>query len=344
VSYLVGQSALPSWHGGQVYSLSRNLRVRWGGNRLSMPLVPHLGQIKRVLAEKQFDVVHVQVPYSPFMAQPVIHKLQPQTALVGTFHVYPAHKLAIVGSKALKILYGRSLRRFDAQLSVSSAAQAFAKAAYGIDSVVSPNVVDLARFKTAETAERDNRQRIVFLGRLVERKGGQQLLAAFARLRQNHPQVELVIAGDGPQRTQLEKFVKQNKLKKSVRFLGYVSEADKPAILASADIACFPSLYGESFGIVLIEAMASGAGVVLGGNNPGYASVLEDQPQLLVDPKNAADFASRLEKLLSNNTLRQRLHDWQQTAVKKYDVRTVGPQVLAVYRQVIAKRRASRHN
>ncbi len=81
--------------------------------------------------------------------------------------------------------------------------------------------------------------------------------------------------------TDTQNYVEQNNLRSSVKFLGFVNERDKPELLASAAIACFPSLGGESFGIVLIEAMAAGASVVLGGNNPGYTSVLGDRPESL---------------------------------------------------------------
>jgi phosphatidylinositol alpha-mannosyltransferase len=90
--------------------------------------------------------------------------------------------------------------------------------------------------------------------------------------------------------------------------------------------------------------MAAGAGVVLGGNNPGYSSVLGDKPQLLVDPKNPLAFAGKLSELLENKTLRQDLHDWQQQEVKKYDVNSVGKELLAIYQRAIANKNKSRHN
>jgi phosphatidylinositol alpha-mannosyltransferase len=129
-----------------------------------------------------------------------------------------------------------------------------------------------------------------------------------------------------------------------IEFLGYIKEDEKAKLLNSAAIACFPSLYGESFGIVLIEAMAAGSGVVLGGNNPGYISVLEARPKLLVNPKNASEFADRLGELLANNTLAKQLHEWQNKTVKQYDIEVVGPQILEVYNQAIARLSKKRHN
>jgi phosphatidylinositol alpha-mannosyltransferase len=184
----------------------------------------------------------------------------------------------------------------------------------------------------------------VFLGRLVQRKGCEQLIVAFANLSRRIPEAELVIAGTGPQREKLKKLTKASGLEGRISFLGYIDEKDKPGLLASADIACFPSLYGESFGIVLLEAMAAGAGVVLGGDNPGYRSVLGDQPDLLIDPADTDAFTGKLEQLLEDRRLHRRLHKWQSEAVKQYDIEVVGPKVVDLYRSSIAKARKKSHN
>jgi phosphatidyl-myo-inositol alpha-mannosyltransferase len=113
--------------------------------------------------------------------------------------------------------------------------------------------------------------------------------------------------------------------------LGFVSERDKASLLASAELAVFPSLGGESFGIVLIEAMAAGAGVVLGGNNLGYKSVLGSWPSTLFDPRDTPAFSNCLQRFLDDEHLRAKVYAQQQTAVKQYDVHTVGNQVLQLY-------------
>src|SRR5581483_4621761 len=229
VTYLVGNSKIREWKKGRVYSISKNLPVRWGGNRLSISLIPRVRLIKKILDHRKFDVVHVQSPYSPFMAKRVINLLSPEVAVVGTFHVYPANTIAYKSSKALRIIYGRSLLRFDRQISVSSAAQSYAKDAFNIDSEIIPNVVDLERFKS--TRAHFEPHKIVFLGRLVERKGVKYLIKAFNLLERNLPDAHLVIAGDGPQRPALEALVKEYNLQAKVSFLGYIEEEDKPSIL-----------------------------------------------------------------------------------------------------------------
>lgn len=342
VSYLVGQSKISSWHGSEVFSLSKNLHVRWGGNRMSIPVMPKRKSITALINARRFDVVHVTLPYSPLMAQLVINRLPKQVMLFGTWHIYPAGRGSEVGSRILKPVYGRSLKRFDQFISVSSAAQEFASKIFKVDSMVLPNVIKLPDQQTKSTQLTG--KRIVFLGRLVKRKGVSYLIQAFAGLLTRMPDIELIIAGDGPMRQKLEFQVSTLNIKDSVKFLGHVSEPQKYELLASADVACFPSLYGESFGVVLIEAMAAGAKTVLGGDNPGYRSVLGAKPELLITSTDTTKFTQRLELLLSNIELASELHDWQQSQLKHYDVTKVGPQLIELYRQIIALRQTSGHN
>ncbi|MBI2592465.1 glycosyltransferase family 4 protein [Candidatus Saccharibacteria bacterium] len=330
VVYFVGETKMREWVGDPVFSMSKNKEVVFNRNYVTIPLPASKEYINRVLAKHNIDILHVQMPYSPFMTGRIINRIKPQTAVVGTFHIYPAGFLASFGTRLLRQLCRRSLRRFSTVLAVSPAAADFAKKTFGIDAAVSSNVVELARFKTVDVKPQKNH--IVFLGRLVKRKGCRELLMAFRLLRLRVPGVRLTIAGDGPQRRRLEKLVKRYKLGESVKFTGFVSEKDKPDLLATADIACFPSLGGESFGVVLVEAMAAGAGVVVGGNNPGYATVLSGRPKTLVDQRNISNLARQLELFLTDRKLTQDVHAWQQKLVQRYDVDLVGKQVVEVYR------------
>jgi phosphatidylinositol alpha-mannosyltransferase len=344
VRYLVGETKMTEWAGSIVYSLAKNLPVSFNGNRVSIPLPASTKRIKAVLAVEDFDILHVQVPYSPFMAQKVIRHAPPSTAVVGTFHVLPSGPLSSVGSRLLRIWYGRSLDRFNRILSVSRPAADFAREAYGIDSKVLPNVIDVKKFKIQSRGVLPITGRIVYLNRLVKRKGCEQLLRAFKLVKQTQPTTKLVIAGRGPLRSHLEKLAGKLDITDDVEFLGFVAEDDKAALLATAEIACFPSLYGESFGIVLIEAMASGSGVVMGGNNPGYASILADHPQLLFEPEDTAGFAKKLLHILDNKAEAEKIHAWQQKEVEHYDVDRVGHELLKIYHRAIANAKERRHN
>lgn len=337
VFYLVGETKIRDWAGGHVYSLAKNQKVFFNGNFVSTPLPANRRRIKEVLRKERPDILHVQMPYSPFLAGRVIAAASPETTIVGTFHILPANILARLGSRFLRLFYLRTLKRFSRVVSVSQPAADYAHRAFGINGAVSSNVVELNRFSQGGSQPQENH--IVFLGRLVKRKGCEELLRAFALLLAKVPDARLSIAGDGSCRAKLETIVKEKGLESSVKFLGFISEAEKPRLLASAQIACFPATGGESFGIVLIEAMAAGAGVVMGGNNPGYASVLGKNSVTLVDPGKSTAFAESLEKILTDKSLAGRLHKQQQEQVKRYDVAVVGSQLLEVYTQAIARRR-----
>jgi phosphatidylinositol alpha-mannosyltransferase len=345
VGYLVGQTKLTEWQGGQVYSLAKNLKVRFNGNRLSMPALSRKAAIKRVLEGQKFDVLHVMMPYSPVMAQRLIKYAPKGAAIVGTFHIFPSGNLSKAGSRLLKTALRSSLKRFGEIVAVSGVSADFAKSSYGLNASVIPNPVDIKRFSASKKKpEPSAKPQILFLGRLVKRKGAAQLIEAFKLLQPRLPQARLSIAGRGPEIKKLESQVKRYGLENKVKFLGYIQEADKPRILQAADIACFPSLYGEAFGIVLVEAMAASSGIVLGGDNPGYRSVLGDQPLLLVNPKDTAAFAERLEMLLSDKARVAELHNWQAQAVKQYDINIVGQQIMSMYLRAIAKRAKTSHN
>jgi phosphatidyl-myo-inositol alpha-mannosyltransferase len=343
ISYLVGETKLSHWAGGKVYSLSRNQTVNFNGNKLSVPLPGGRSKIKNLLISQSFDVLHVMVPYSPFMSAQAIKYAKPDTAIVGTFHIFPSGALSITGSKLLRIMLAPSLKKFNRFVSVSQPAADFAATAFGIKSAVVPNPVDLSKFRAHATAAEKSKQ-IVFLGRLVKRKGAAQLIDAFGILAQKDDSARLVIAGSGPELKNLKRSVVQLGIGHKVDFLGYIDESDKPALLAGATIACFPSLYGESFGIVLVEAMAAGAGVVIGGNNPGYISVLGQKADLIFDPTDTQQFADRLEKLLGDDALKENLHKWQQSEVKQYNINVVGPQIEDLYSSAIARLNKTSHN
>jgi len=333
VHYLVGQTKrndIP-----RIHSLSKNIQLHFNKNRMSSPLPANRKQIKRLLDKEKFDILHVQLPYSPFMAGRVILSAPRETRIYGTFHIIPFSWIEQFGTKLLSIMLWRSRRKFNKLYAVSRPAQKFAKSSFGIDSDVLPNVVNVSSFKTGRMIKKynDGKVNIVFLGRLVERKGCGYLLQAIEILHSKRKldNVRLIICGKGELEQDLKNFVKRNHLSKVVSFVGFISEEEKPDYLASADIAVFPSTGGESFGIVLIEAMASGSRVVLGGNNVGYASVLGKSPELLIDPRNTNEFSKTLDKYIRSKTKRAKALAWQQAEVEQYDVEVVGKQLLKDY-------------
>lgn len=339
VHFLVGESD-PSLNPDlTIHSLAKNLSVKANQNRLTIPLPSSSSQVKALLNKEQYDVLHVQVPYSPFMSGKVIAHAPKETAVVGTFHIVAAGFVINTGAKLLSILQGRTKRRFDAWVAVSTAAQDFALSAYGIEMPVVPNPVKVSDFANKKPfQELSDKQNIVYINRLVERKGCAHLIEAVHDLNQRgkFKDRRLIVCGKGPLKESLEQKVKDYGLSEKVQFAGFISEDDKPRYLASARLACYPSTGGESFGIVLTEAMAAGA-LTLGGNNVGYASVLGEQPKLLVDPKDTRVFADRIDELMSDEKLRSRLLAWQKASVGAYDQAAVGDALLKIYEEVASK-------
>jgi phosphatidylinositol alpha-mannosyltransferase len=331
VHYLVansGRTDIPNLH-----NLGRFVSTTFNGNTVRTPLPAARSEIRRVLADIQPDVLHVQMPYSPLLAGRVIAAAGPTVRVVGTFHILPVDRWHMAANSALAKMLRATLVRFGAVMAVSEPAAKFAHDVYGVQAQVMPNVVDVAKFTAAQHPRRtDGPVTVAFLGRLVERKGVLQLLRAWQAMPlEVRDEATLVIGGQGPQEVAALTLAGSDR---RVKLTGFVNEADKPAWFAAADVACFPSTGGESFGIILVEAMAAGAGVVLGGNNPGYASVLGGQPESLVEPNDTAAFAERLAHFVTDERARRRLHSEQQKVARRYDVETVGPRIEAVYRSV----------
>jgi phosphatidylinositol alpha-mannosyltransferase len=317
-----------------VHSVARSWNVSFNGNKLAIPRPSPKSDLVELTQKYKFDLLHVQMPYSPLMSGRLIATAD--VPVVGTFHILPYNIWSQLGTRGLGLVQARSLDRFQIVTATSEPARAFAASAYRVEPQIVPNPVELARFRAPKTRKSGDQFRIVFLGRLVARKGVMQLLRAVNSMSAElKSQVLVEIGGTGPDRARAETYVIDNQLQGTVKFRGFIKESDKPAFLQRADIAVFPSTGGESFGIVLVEAMAAGAGVVIGGDNPGYRSVLGEWRECLVDPNDTDAFAHRLAMLVHDEKLRNRLHRAQSKAVKQYDISIVGAQFEKLYRQAI---------
>lgn len=326
-----------------MHSLARNLRLKFNGNRLGIPLPAPARGITALLGSVDFDVLHINMPYSPLLAGRVITRARPGTRVVGTFHILPWTRLTRWGTRLLGLVQRRQLRRFTTVIAVSAPAAVFAAEALHVSPVVIGNPVDVARFaqareaelaRVAEPAGTDQHPvRIVFLGRLVERKGAGELLRAVAALRALTPApVQVVLGGTGPLRDELEAYVAAQGLGDCVEFIGYVAEEDKAALLAGADVVALPSTGGESFGISVVEALAASRGVVLAGDNPGYRTVMEGLEDQLVDATDTPAFAIALKRYVDDAAARTEASARQVIHAGRFDVNVIGAQVLEVYR------------
>lgn len=342
VHYIVGETKrtdIPN-----VHSMARNVNVRFNQNRMSIPLPASKKAIHRLLIEEEFDIIHVQMPYSPMLGGQVIKAAGQLTGVVGTFHIAPHSKLVGAANRFLRLLVSGSLGRFDEIISVSQVAQNFAWETFRVESALIPNTVKLDAFFDAKPFDKyAPGKTVLFMGRLVERKGCQYLLRAVCRLRDSQSlpaDTRVVICGKGPLEADLKAYVAAHKLDDIVEFTGFVTEEDKPRFLASADVIVYPSTGGESFGIVLLEGMAATEGAVLAGDNPGYASVMGERPEVLFNPKDEEQLANKLLKYLTDPESREHARSWQQQFVRRFDVAKVAEEIVVIYDEALHKRRS----
>ncbi|MCL2595026.1 MAG: glycosyltransferase family 4 protein [Promicromonosporaceae bacterium] len=369
-----------------LHVISRTVKVKFNGNTLGTPRPVSKKAAHALIAELDLDVLHVQMPYSPLLAGRVVQAAagvrsqrrrgQGRTAIVGTFHIYPQSRLVAIGARALGLIERRRLLLFNNFLAVSEAAQDFARSAFGIDTKVVGNPVDTAQFvpATDHVILRERREsqdpesgldsatalagaratqndaagipHIVFLGRLVARKGPRELVAALGRLHEETPKLawRASIAGHGPLLSDLQALGERLGIADRLSFPGFIAEEDKAELLQGADVIALPSTGGESFGISVVEALAAANGVVLAGDNPGYRTVMRGLEPQLVNPADTATFTTALRHSLtdlSDSAVRATIVAAQRKAAQRFDVHIIGEQVEATYRSTLQSRARS---
>lgn len=292
-----------------------------------------LKAIDEMLATHKFDVIHFHEPWVPMLSMQILAKSS--CANVATFHAkLPEPMLSKTVEKVITPYTKSILKSLDISTAVSSAAAEYYTAISKHDPVIIPNGVNINKYTRDSDKSNGETKTILFVGRLEKRKGVKYLLMAFSQLIKNGDKVRLVIAGDGPERKKLETYVREKKIS-GVEFLGYVSDEQKIELLRSCDVYCSPAVFGESFGIVLLEAMAAGA-VVVAGNNPGYSAVMQGKGNLsIVNPKDTESFTRKLELMLSDQELRKLWLDWAKDYIKQFDYKKITDQYEATYKEAI---------
>jgi phosphatidylinositol alpha-mannosyltransferase len=331
VDYLVGKTELnePS-----VHAFSTSLPLTANGSRSFIPLHTSTRRIANCLDSVHPNAVHVQLPYLPTLSGKVIEQLNGGTSLVGTFHTPTPQGWLRLANKVNARLSKRAFQQFDHLFSVSGTAQAAAKEIYGVNSEVLPCPVDIGLLQGNNRSDAEkNGTTITFLGRLVARKGIGTLIDSVELLGpEAKDKLQVRIIGDGEEREAVERKVADSSLEDRVVFFGKVSERRKHELLASSDIVAYPSKGGESFGIVLVEAMASGNPIVLASDIDGYAEVLSRAPEALVARNNPYDLADRIQTIINNPQCKQAMFNSQQSIVKEFDIRSsIGPTLMQAY-------------
>jgi len=303
------------------------------------------GFIEEMLEREKFDILHFHEPEMPIL--PIQVLLKSNSINIATFHA--ALPKTIVGKSiemASMAFIESIVDRLDGIIAVSEVpAKRLSKMYKGRINII-PNGIDLRVFNTKNRPFEeylDGKVNILFLGRLDKRKGVIYLVKAFRKLQKEFGNVRLIIAGKGDESKKLESYVKKHKLD-NIKLLGFVKEEDKPRLYASCDIFCSPALYGESLGIVLLEAMATGKSVVAYAN-PGYKTVLKNRGSLfLVKPKNIKGLKEKLLVLSKDRELRNFMGRWGIGEVKNYSWTKVTNEIISLYSKSLNSKRGMEGN
>jgi phosphatidyl-myo-inositol alpha-mannosyltransferase len=329
------------------YKLAWAAPLRVNGSVARISLAPDVrGHLRTVLQLEQFDVLHLHEPLASALPISVLRAAGKSGAVhVGTFHAWARHGLTSPPEWAYtsaKPFLQRYFRRLHGRIAVSSAAAEFISRFFPSEYRIIPNGVDVRRFGSGAIPLpqfRDGKLNVLFFGRIEHRKGLKFLLRAVPRIREQFADTRFIIGGDGPLRADFERWV-ERKGWPDVVFLGRVPEEDKPSLFASAHVYCSPSIGGESLGIVLLEAMASGRAVVA-SDIPGYRSVVTSGTNgLLVRPGDSEQLAWAICRLLGDDEGRARLGHAGRLRAEDFSWAQVGREVEDYYLELLAERAA----
>jgi phosphatidyl-myo-inositol alpha-mannosyltransferase len=301
VRIITSSHGLQSASEGDVIRIGKGFSVPTNGSVGTVTLSPrYISQVRDVLSREQFDLLHLHEPFVPFLS-PIVLGLS-TSVNIATFHAYGGFSFSYeFGSRVM----GPYARRLHGRIAVSAAARHFIDRYFPGDYKVIPNGVDVDRFRRAVPLARwqDGRRNLLFVGRLEPRKGLLDLLKAFRILRKTGCECRLLIVGSGPQEREARRYVMTRRLG-DVVFLGRVSDDVKAQLYKTADVFVSPATGGESFGIVLLEAMAAGTPIVCSDIH-GYKGVVRrDREALLVPARKPKALAGAISTLLNDEELR----------------------------------------
>ncbi len=277
----------------------------------------------RAMRDEAFDVIHLHEPLAPGPTTTVL--LTRPAPMIGTFHAAGGSLAYELMPRAVRFLAGR----LDDRCAVSEDARTMAHDALGGSYDLTFNGVEIARYG-AGAPHPTQGPTILFLGRHEPRKGLRVLLDAMSML---PAAVRLWVAGEGPETNELRA---RHAGDSRIEWLGTISETEKIARLQGADVFCAPSLHGESFGIVLLEAMAAGTAVVA-GDIPGYANVARrGQDALLVAPGDSGEIANALRTVLADTRQSAALVESGLKRAEEFSMARLADLYLARYEKLIA--------
>ncbi len=317
-----------------VYFIGTSARVKAQATSVDISSLVDEADVREMYNQLKLDVIHFHEPFIPFVSRQLI--TQAPCPTVSSFHAALPETLVSRSISSLGPYLKPVLEATSVALAVSPAASELIQDLEDIMVRYVPNGIDLRSYKENKSSKRDPNT-ILFIGRLEKRKGAKALIEAFAILKRKKPAAKLKIAGDGQLRESLESYCRSNNIE-DVEFLGYIDDQTKQKLLSTCSVYCSPALFGESFGIVLLEAMAMGAPTIAHAN-PGYEWVMKDTGRLsLVNAEDSVEFARRLQLMMEDEALRAAWLKWARQYVKQFDYRKIVDQYESIYRSVTRKK------
>ena len=323
---------------GHVYRLGMALPLLSNGSVSRLTFSPSVTwKVRKFLLSEHFDVVHLHEPLTPLLCLAVL--LHSDLPNVGTFHAARPNNVWYMYTKPVIDLF---FEKLDVRIAVSEAAREFVDSYFPADYDIVPNGIALEQFRAdAEPLPQfmDGRRNILFVGRFNEpRKGFRYLVRAMPLIRGQFPDARLIVVGQGNS-ARYERFLEQHGIT-DVVFAGFVDSETLPRYYASADVFVAPSTGRESFGLILLESMASGTPVV-STMIPGYSAVIRNGIDgVLVEPKDPQALAMGIVRVLADADLRQRLVASGLKHVKQFSWSVVAEQLLTLYQRAIEQHQA----
>lgn len=309
--------------------LGRSVPVPTGGSTARISLSVWLRpKIKELLKQEAFDVIHLHEPLAPIIPLLILHLSQ--SVNVGTFHAFHGSSKTYFFTK---YLLRKWYNKLDGRIAVSQPALDFVSKHFPGTYEVIPNGIDFNRFANPKIKiedYQDGKINILFVGRMEKRKGLKYLLGAYSKLKWQYPNSRLIVVGPGNPEPDCYRLIAERNIE-DVVFVGGVSSEDLPRYYQAADIFCSPATSGESFGIVLLEAMASGKPIIA-SNIEGYSSVMSHGDEgLLVPPKDEEALTEALSNLIKDPSLREKLGTNGFLKAPGYDWSVVTEKILDYY-------------
>lgn len=339
ITVITGGGLVSDDRGLRVIRIGKQVPVVLNGAHVHVTIGFHMEQQFRAIEKREhFDLVHVQSPLDPFLPVAAIKAMR--APKVGTYHTYRENSPLF---RIFPNYFRKVLAKVDENIAVSKSAASLVLKYYPETPFhIIPNGISLDRFSTSVAPIekfRDGVFTILYVGRMDPRKGAKYLFAALPILEKQLPNFRILVVGSGWMKNVYDKYIPP-KLLHRVEFVGYVTPEELPRYYRSADVYCSPATNGESFGLVLLEAMASGIPIVA-SDIVGYHDVVENKREgLLVPARSPRHLAEALITLARYPEKRGEMARNGLAKARGYSWEHVVNQIEPVYEKAISKNKS----